>query len=81
MKEGSMDNKPTMKNRIIKYTESKRQKKKNYLEQIEKLKQTDTLNHINSIKCNCSKTAMYMERVSHWTKKLRIHSLLISTYT
>lgn len=28
MKEGSMDDKPTMKNRIIKYTESKRQKKR-----------------------------------------------------
>ena len=44
MKEGSMDNKPTMKNRIIKYTESKRQRKKKELfEQIEKQQQTDTL--------------------------------------
>ena len=31
MKEGSIDNKPTIKNRIIKHTESKRQRKKKEL--------------------------------------------------
>ena len=70
MKEGSMDNKPTMKNRIIKYTESKRQRKKKELFGTNRKTIANRyINHINSIKCNCSKTAIYMERLSHWKKK------------